>query len=67
MSNNITAERKLAIKSELLRHMETVKQRIQNGDGSSQLKMMFLDRDMEDLEKHNQEPELEFWENWLAE
>ncbi len=66
MSINLNNERKLQLKSELLRHMETAKSLAQSG-GSSQVKMAFLRMDLDNLEKHDQVPDIGFWDKWLQE
>lgn len=64
MSDN---SKKLAIKSELLRHLNTATEMERNGEMSSGLKVMSLKFDIALLEKRGLEPDVEFWDRWLGE
>lgn len=59
--------RKLFLKSELLRHMETAKTLYEAEQSSSFLKLLSLGMDLRELEYDNKEPDLKHWENWLGE
>lgn len=65
MSNNMP--RKLQIKAELLRHLVTVDKMVKEDKPSSVVKALFLAADYYAFEEHGQEPDLAFWEKYLAE
>ena len=65
MSNNLSESKKLQLKSELLRHMETAKRLQDEGKPSSEVKLYFLKEDMRTLENHNIEPNMAGWRDWL--
>lgn len=64
---DINPERKLFLKSELLRHMETAKTLYEAEQSSSFLKLLSLGMDFRQLEHNNIEPDLKHWNDWLAE
>lgn len=68
MSNNLSPEaKKLAIKSELLRHLTTVEKQLNENKPSSVAKLFFLGLEIETYFKFGDEPDLQRWDNWLKE
>ena len=64
MSNNIP--KKLQLKTELLRHLDTATTMMDEGKPSSVIRVMSLKLDIELLEHQNIEPDLEFWKFCMA-
>lgn len=66
MSENLSNSKKLEIRSELLRHLETAKAANKEGKPSTSVKVWFLQGDLANLDEHGVEPTLEFWRKWLV-
>jgi hypothetical protein len=68
MANNIPGNtKKLALKSELIKHLETATRLHAEGKGSSEVKVISLNIDMYFLEHFGLEPDIKFWEEFLGE
>ncbi len=65
MSNNIP--RKLEIKAELLRHMDTAQRKFENAEPSSVVKIIALNLDLLKFERDGTEPDLQLWRRALGE
>lgn len=65
MSNNIS--RKLEIKAELLRHMVTAQEKLENNEVSSVVKVLTLQLDLHRFEARGVEPDLQLWRRALGE
>jgi hypothetical protein len=66
LKQTATQKRKLELKSELLKHLDTAKRMYNEGSPSSHVKVFFLEQDIRKFDQHNIEPDMKLWENWLA-
>ena len=67
-SDDPDQKRKLVLKSELLKHLETATKLRDQGHHSSDLKVFTLHLELGMLENHRTfQPDIELWGMWLAE
>lgn len=64
MSNNLTESKKLELKSEMLRHLETAKRLADEGRPSTGVKAFFMEEDIRTLE-FGIEPNIKGWQAML--